>query len=270
MVDQSTLTLLKQIEQNAQTVGQQGREVIPVGSFLALIDSSNPLIWLSYARPVAPLGSADEVAESLVKLRQVFRDRDRTLRFEFSEQLWPDLPAALEKAGLELQARQPLMICTPIQLQPLNAVNVEIQQLSGNASEQALATYMSIVRESFGFENEPSHSSAEEIERLRQQLHQGEIVAAIATFDGTPAGVGCTMPLAGIAELAGVGTRPSCRRRGVAATLSSFLVSDHFQKGGHLVWLSAGDAIAEAVYQRIGFRLVDAQLNYIEPNLSHS
>jgi predicted GNAT family acetyltransferase len=55
------------------------------------------------------------------------------------------------------------------------------------------------------------------------------------------------------------------RRRGVAATLSSCLVQDHFARGGTLVWLSAGDAIAQAAYERIGFRLLPTpQLNYID------
>jgi ribosomal protein S18 acetylase RimI-like enzyme len=45
-------------------------------------------------------------------------------------------------------------------------------------------------------------------------------------------------------------------------------VKDHFQGGGDLVWLSAGDAIAQATYERIGFRRVDSRLNYIDATVT--
>jgi ribosomal protein S18 acetylase RimI-like enzyme len=70
--------------------------------------------------------------------------------------------------------------------------------------------------------------------------------------------------MSGICELVGVATLPALRRRGVAATLCSFLIEDHFEEGGDVVWLSAGDAVAQATYERIGFRLVDSRLNYID------
>jgi len=68
-----------------------------------------------------------------------------------------------------------------------------------------------------------------------------------------------------VAELAGVATSPALRRRGVAATLTSFLTDQLFAAGGTLAWLSAGDAAAQAVYERVGFAVVDTRLNYIEP-----
>jgi ribosomal protein S18 acetylase RimI-like enzyme len=74
----------------------------------------------------------------------------------------------------------------------------------------------------------------------------------------------------GICELVGVATLPALRRRGVAATLCSVLIKDHFEGGGDLVWLSAGDAIAQATYERIGFRNVDFRLNYIDAPVTES
>jgi len=68
-----------------------------------------------------------------------------------------------------------------------------------------------------------------------------------------------------VAEVAGVGTRPALRRRGVAASLTCFLTEQLFAVGGTLAWLSAGDAAAQAVYERVGFAVVDTRLNYIEP-----
>jgi ribosomal protein S18 acetylase RimI-like enzyme len=99
---------------------------------------------------------------------------------------------------------------------------------------------------------------------LREQIQKGSLYCALAYLDSIPAGVGVTMPMSGICELVGVATLPALRRRGVAATLCSFLLKEHFQRGGDLVWLSAGDEIAQATYERIGFRNVDSRLNYID------
>ena len=38
----------------------------------------------------------------------------------------------------------------------------------------------------------------------------------------------------------------------------------HFDAGGELVWLSAGDAVARALYEKIGFRLIATRFNYID------
>jgi len=43
------------------------------------------------------------------------------------------------------------------------------------------------------------------------------------------------------------------------------LAGQLFAAGGRLAWLSAGDAAAQSVYERVGFAVVDTRLNYIEP-----
>jgi predicted GNAT family acetyltransferase len=62
------------------------------------------------------------------------------------------------------------------------------------------------------------------------------------------------------AELAGVGTRPDHRRKGVALAVSSFLLRQFFESG-KVVWLSAADAAAQAVYEKLGFELAGTQVN---------
>ncbi|MBD2041625.1 GNAT family N-acetyltransferase [Microcoleus sp. FACHB-672] len=262
-MDESTLAQLKRISQSVNLVAAQGREVVTVGPFQALLDPSTDMIWLNYAVPIAPLGSAREVAEALTELRRVFADRHRTIRFEFIEALWPALPGALEEAGLQLQGRQPLMLCTPADFQPFNAPDVRVQRLT-NTDKDILTEYLSIQSESFNSGEANEFPSTEMVEQLREHLQRGSWRCAMATLEGMPAGGGCITPLEGLCELVGVGTLPSMRRRGVAATLCSFLVQDHFDCGGDLVWLSAGDAVSQALYQKIGFSVVNTQLNYID------
>jgi ribosomal protein S18 acetylase RimI-like enzyme len=253
---------LRRIEEINCKVAAQGRDVIAVGSFQALIDLSTDMTWLNYAVPIEPLGTKAEVAEVLLELREVFTERDRTLRFEFTESLWPTLPELLEQAGLQLEARQPMMLCTPTEFQPYHASGVQVQLLTAADSTDTLETYLLVRNQGFNYHAaEPPTDN--EITELQEQIQTGRMRCALANLDGIPAGVGITMPMSGICELVGVATAPAWRHRGVAATLCSFLVHDHFKGGGDLVWLSAGDAIAEATYERIGFKKADSRLNYI-------
>ncbi len=266
-MEESLCQLLQRIEQINCKVAAQGRQVIAVGSFQALIDPSCDLTWLNYAVPVEPLGTKAEVAEVLLELREVFTERDRTLRFEFTESLWTALPEVLEEAGLRLEVRHPMMLCTPVDFQPYQVSPVQVQLLSTASDTGTLTAYLSVQNQGFDY-NAAEPPTPKEIAELREQLQTGSMRCALASLDGIPAGIGVTLPLLGICELAGVATLPALRRRGVAATLSSFLVKDHFQGGGDLVWLSAGDAIAQATYERIGFRRVDSRLNYIDATVT--
>lgn len=264
-MDESLSQLLQRIEEINIKVAALGRDVIAVGSFQALIDPATDLTWLNYAVPVEPLGTKTEVAEVLEELREVFRERDRTLRFEFTESLWRTLPEVLEKAGLQLEVRHPMLLCTPADFQPAQVSGVEVRLLTNAEHPDTLATYISVRNQGFYQDFAPAPPTEAEIADLQEQIQREQMRCAMACLDGIPAGVGVTTtPILGVCELVGVTTLPALRRRGVAATLCSFLVKDHFKRGKDLVWLSAGDAIAQATYERIGFRVVDSRLNYID------
>lgn len=266
---ESLKKLLQHIEQINSKVAAQNRDVIAVGPFLALIDPSTDMTWLNYAVPVEPLEGLN-LAEQLSELREVFQERDRTLRFEFTEFLWPTLPQALEEAGMLLEVRHPMLLCTPSDFQPYQAEAVAVQMLTTADDTKTLTTFLSVRNQGFEQEFAEEPPTDKEIAELREQIQTGKMRYAWASLDGIPAGVGITTPMSGICELVGVTTLSAMRRRGVAATLCSFLVKDHFQGGGELVWLSAGDAIAQATYERIGFQKVASRLNYIDVTFKES
>jgi ribosomal protein S18 acetylase RimI-like enzyme len=60
----------------------------------------------------------------------------------------------------------------------------------------------------------------------------------------------------GVAEIAGVATLPSARRRGYASQLTATLARHALQHGAHLVFLSAGDDDVARLYSRVGFRRI--------------
>jgi ribosomal protein S18 acetylase RimI-like enzyme len=250
-------------EQNANVVSAQSRTTIDCGPFRALLDLSTDMIWLNYAVPIGAIYDARKVTAALADLRRAFAQRQRRPRFEFNALPWPALPSLLESAGFQLQERHPLMVCTPHSFRRFAAPGVAVRWLGSDEPAATLAATMALQSESFGGPAELP--LAAEVERLRDQLRTGTLCYALATLDGVPAGAGSTAPIDGVAEVGGLATSPTLRRRGVATTLTSFLADQLFAAGGTLAWLSAGDAAAQAVYERVGFAVVDTRLNYIEP-----
>lgn len=262
-MEQSLNQLLGRIEEASRKLAAKNRQVIAVGSFWALIDPVSEFTWLNYAVPVEPLGTKEMVAEAIVELREVFEGCDRTLRFEFTESLCPTLPEILEQAGLNLEARHPMLVCDPADFQPHEACGVEVQLVDAD-DPNILLCYLAVRNRSFYGLAADEAPTAEEIIELCEEIQNGASRCALAYFNGIPAGVGVTMPMMGVCELAGVATLPEHRRLGVAKSLCSFLIKDHFETGGDLVWLAAGNAIAKSTYESIGFRCVDSRLNYID------
>jgi ribosomal protein S18 acetylase RimI-like enzyme len=262
-VNHSPIELSRICEQNANVVSAQNRELIDCGPFRALLDPSTDMIWVNYAVPTGPIDDAQATTAALADLRRAFAQHKRTPRFEFNALPWPMLPSILEGAGFQLQERHPLMVCTPSTFRHVAAPNVAVRFLKADDPSPTLAVAMALQSESFGGPAELP--PADEIHRLRDQLRAGTLCYAFATLDGMPAGAGSTAPITGVAEVAGIATTPALRRRGVAATLTSFLAGQLFAAGGTLAWLSAGDAAAQAVYERVGFAVVDTRLNYLEP-----
>ncbi len=250
-------------DDHARRDAERSREVIDAGPFRALLSRSTDLIWLNYAVPVGLLGDAAQAQAGLAELRRAFAARERRLRFEFNAQAWPELAPLLEQSGLVLHAEQPIMVCEPHTLRPFEAAGTRAELLGEASGDELLAAFLGIQRR--GFEDQPAPVTPTDVAALRDALAHSAHLQALVWIDGAPASAASLSPIGPVAELAGVATDPTMRRRGGAATASSFLVREHFQRGGQLAWLSAGDAAAQAVYQLIGFQLIDSRLNYIEP-----
>jgi ribosomal protein S18 acetylase RimI-like enzyme len=88
---------------------------------------------------------------------------------------------------------------------------------------------------------------------LRARLRAGRMVLAAAYDGGGPLAVGGHQPVGAVTEIAGVGTLPAARRRGLAAAVTSALVRDALDRGIEVVFLSAADEDVARVYRRLGF-----------------
>jgi len=255
------MTPLHRIAECAVQTAAQGRIVTQVGPFRACMDPATDLIWVNYVVPVWALGTPQETFDQLQQLRQIFLENRRTLRFEFVDGIWPDLPGALQRFGLTLQGTMRLMTCTRESFIPITAPDIEVIPIAADDAE-ARRIFVDLQRQAFSM---PAEGTEEEDAQLRVQIENGFWIPVYAKRHGEPVGSGILIPSGSIAELAGVGTLKAARRQGVASTINTWLLNSHFQNEGDLVWLTALTDEAVAAYRRIGFTEAGIQWHFIDP-----
>jgi hypothetical protein len=86
-----------------------GRERTVVGPFVALVDTVSRSPRASPAVPDPDAAAVADWAAAVPALAAHFAARERRLRFEYFEDLFPDLGPLLEAAGWPLKSRDPLL-----------------------------------------------------------------------------------------------------------------------------------------------------------------
>lgn len=234
-----------------------GREVTAVGPFVALVDRVSPSPWASFAVPSPDAPPDADWAAQLPALEAHFAARGRPLRFEFMEALFPTLATVLERAGWPLASRDPVSACRRDGLVPAAPVaGLSLEPLEAGSSDELLGLFLEVQNHAFepGTDRSPSRG---EREQLAARMKRGALRCVLARFDGTPAGAGCSLPAAGCAEIAGIGTLPAFRARGIGSAVTFRLAADLFADGTELAWLTAGSDGAGRIYRRLGFRPLD-------------
>jgi ribosomal protein S18 acetylase RimI-like enzyme len=237
----------------------KGGTVMAAGPFRALLAPHLP--GSDYAAPTEPLGPEEDIVKGLHALRGIFADHGSVLRLEFNEPLFPSLPGLLEREGFEVEEREPLLLCPVSDFRPVFHPDVRARFLDARDDDSRLVAYQTIFSEVLL--ERPWEATPEAIREFRSQLDRaGGRRHALATLAGTPVGTGFISSLDGVCELTRIATVPEARRRGVAATLTSFMLRDRFERGDTLAWLTATGVPAQSLYQKLGFRLVGERLYY--------
>jgi ribosomal protein S18 acetylase RimI-like enzyme len=251
------LPLLVRISSALLQQAGRTRLLIEAGRFIAVIDRRIDAFWASFAVPDPGQWKAGplDAHAFLPALGETFAHNGRQLRFEFFEDMWPGLAEELERAGFARTGRQPILTCAPRQLAASATPGITVRRLSASDSEGDLKVFLQIQAAAFtsGVGETGLALGHAEIGRLREELLAGAQRSSIGYLGQDAAGAGSALIAGDVCEIAGVGTLPERRGRGVAAAVSAALAQDHFQRGGALAWLSAGSDAAEAVYRRIGF-----------------
>lgn len=243
-----TLALLAE---SLHLTAAQRRDVANVGPFRAFISGSREVL-MNLAVPVA---ACDDWAGAIAALTAHFEAADRLPRLEYFAELYPDLARALEAAGYSRDMTAPVMtLDASARAWPSPDAGLDLRFVRSDAPSE-IDAYVAMQANAYG------EGGADWAPMLASGILEGDMRVLAAWRDDKPIAGATLMPADAAAELAGVGTVPAFRRRGLALAVCESLLADHADRGGRLVWLSAGPETG-SLYRRLGFRQVGTQLNY--------
>ncbi|MFD9125076.1 GNAT family N-acetyltransferase [Kitasatospora sp. NPDC059571] len=223
--------------------------VVETGGFVAGFDPSTTSPFINYATPLP--GTAPTAAD-VASLVTAFRERGLKPRLEFAPDAAPAVEAALHTAGFTVEAVHEYLVCTPDTLTVPQLTDGTGPLVEIPADDADFTTIDAALSEAFSGE---FGSSPEGAARLRRTEESGGAVRFVRAPDGSCAGGACcSAPAVGTCELAGVGTRPAFRGRGIAAAVTAALSATMFDRGAASVWLEYSGEGSRRVYERVGFR----------------
>ncbi|GIJ77391.1 FR47-like protein [Micromonospora phaseoli] len=227
--------------------------------------------WPFYARPRRNADRPPSLADlTAVRARQ--RELGLPEALEWVHEVNPELLAVARSAGLAV-LEAPLMVLDPAAVgDPAAFSDVPVRLLAASASDLAaeVATRRAVAAVGFAAPG-TGRGTAGPVERdaamigldvaaldeERARIADGSRLSALA---GTPAegalASGMAMRVGEVAEIAGVATLPSARRRGLGAAVTAALARALLAAGTDLVFLSAGSQEIARVYLRVGFRRI--------------
>jgi len=163
-------------------------------------------------------------------------------------QAWQLAALDARPAGAELLSFGPFRALIPAADQPGVWVTIVEGPVDRGETNQAVTRLRSLFKE--------------RKTELEIEYNETLCVYLLAWLDDEPAGTGVSHSLKGAAEIVGVVTRADKRRRGIAATVTSELVTRHFAASGDFVFLDAANAEAARVYERLGFERFGGNVVY--------
>ncbi|WP_225826507.1 GNAT family N-acetyltransferase [Streptomyces naphthomycinicus] len=228
------------------------RRPVPVetGGFVAGFDPATTSPFINYATPVPDARPTDRDVTALV---EAFRERGLTPRLEFAPDAAPAVEPALRRAGFTTEAVHEYLVCTPATLAMPAAGDrpAVLRAVEAPATDEDYEAIDAALSEAF---EGAFASSPEGAARLRRTQENGGAVRFVRAPGGGCAGAAsCSAPAVGTSELAGVGTRPAYRGRGIAASVTAALAEAMFVRGARSVWLEYSGEGSRRVYERVGF-----------------
>ncbi len=223
--------------------------------------------WGYYARPSLPVAarfSADEI--EAVSIAQ--RARAQSVALEWLVDTAPGVGPACAAAGLVVTER-PLLACDPRVVDRVASPWADTVTIL-DASSSDLADHRRVANVAFSHggtsigsagptERDAIADDPDAVAWTRARLESGQLIAVAACDQAHGiVAVGSAIPAAidgmTIAELVGIAVLPTHRRRGIADAVTRALAGACADVGAEVVLLSAADAAAARVYERVGFR----------------
>lgn len=227
--------------------------------------------WPFYARPSLDAGNPPSAAD-ITAVRQRQRELGAPEAFEWVHDVTPELVAVARSAGLAV-LEAPLMVLDPDALPAaaeLSDVAVRVVDPAAVSFGTDIALRRAIAEVGFGAAGTargntgPAARDATLVDLPPAQLAEersramsGRRLSVLAELPGEGAvASGMAMRVDDVAEIAGIATLPTARRRGLGAAVTVALARRLLDAGVDLVFLSAGSEDIARVYLRAGFRRV--------------
>ncbi|BCJ50987.1 hypothetical protein Asp14428_24620 [Actinoplanes sp. NBRC 14428] len=239
--------------------------------------------WPYYARPRIGGGTPSAADVTAVRARQ--RQLGVPEAFEWVHETTPDLLAVARSAGLDVLLA-PLMVLDRAALVPdlpIPAATIRFLDPATPGFAADMAAGRAVAQLGFGAPASatgaapatdragalvmepagPAQRDAvpppgdEVVADLARRHTSGRFITAVV--DSPAEGIlasGSVQRAGGVAEVAGVATLPTARRRGYASQLTASLARRALEQGDDLVFLSAADDDVARLYSRVGFRRV--------------
>ncbi|MEQ4304521.1 GNAT family N-acetyltransferase [Plantactinospora sp. B6F1] len=227
--------------------------------------------WPFYARPRLDATESPSAAD-ITAVRQRQRDLGLPEAFEWVHETHPELLAVARSAGLAV-LEAPLMVLDPAALPPpeeFAATPVRILDPAAPTFAADVAARRAVAAVGFaspGTEVGPAGPAARDtalvelpvdsLDEERTRTAAGRRISALVELAGQGAvASGMALRVADVAEIAGIATLPTARRRGLGAAVTAALARRLLDDGTNLVFLSAGSEQIARVYLRVGFRRI--------------
>ncbi len=285
--------LIQRIQAQLSASARQNFTPIAVPPFTIYINEETDEPWSNYAIPDATVtatfeeATAQTIDRRLTALCAAFRAQGRQPRLEYVHEFIPALAPVLQAHGFEEEMNTQLMLCTPESYAAARAAqqqhddatllatpHITLRSLQSQDPIEHFQAYMTVQRRAFG------HGNADPVdvataEQFRRRFATSQFIAAWATkppnapdVNRQPAMVSVVTLLPahdGITELAGIGTAAPYRRQGIASALTAHAAEHAFAQGLWGLFLTAANAEAGRVYERVGFRPIGTGLAYRLP-----
>jgi GNAT superfamily N-acetyltransferase len=227
------------------------RNPVRVGPFVAGFSEVTASPYSNYA---VPDDNARPTADDVAALIAAFAARDRKPRLEYLPSVSPFVRSVLEDADFAEEGLLPVMTIGRL-VEPPPVAGIELVAAESDEAILGMATALNLA---YG-EPPPTES---DLASHKGSRDRGGFALLVRSSDGEPIGGGlATVPIGGVAELAGIGVVPSWRRRGVAAVITHRLVRAAHDLGARHPFLMAADDNAARVYTRVGFEITGRVLH---------
>lgn len=256
--------MLQRIQDYLVGISEREGRAEPFGPFTAYFSEITSEDWGWYA--LATGAPADGWAGPVKEVEAAFMSRGRRVRFEFVHDLFPGLADDLRALGFTSGDAEPLLVLDD----ELNAedgvagdgvAGVKLVRLEHDEPE--LQAILRIAHEAF---EEEGSVTGQRVDEKRAELRDDpDKVMFAAVVDGVFVGSGIVTRVEGVAEIGAIATRPEFRRRGIASAVTVELARVARGAGADLVYLTARDAAAGRIYERLGFCPVGTYMELERP-----